>query len=109
MNRRRSIADRKNFIPRATGGRCSADRRQEVMKWNAGKKIVSPQWQLFEPLPRDLWHRASFGVLLLLLSKITTAGQSGNESSQRKNPCEGEAAGTNGNAEGRSAKPVEQG
>jgi hypothetical protein len=80
----------------------------DVMTWNAGKKIVYLQWQLFELLRRDLWHRASFAVLLLLLSKITTAGQSGNESSQR-NPCEGEAAGTNGNADGRSAKPIEQG
>jgi hypothetical protein len=78
------------------------------MKWNAGEKIVYPQWQLFELLRRGLWHRASFAVVLLLLSKITTAGQSGNESSQRKNPCEGEAASTNGNADGRSAKPVEQ-
>jgi len=33
-----------------------------VMKRHAGKKVVNPQWQLFELLCRDLGHRASFVV-----------------------------------------------
>jgi hypothetical protein len=33
-----------------------------VMKRHAGKKVVNPQWQPFELLRRDLWHRASFVV-----------------------------------------------
>jgi hypothetical protein len=36
------------------------------MKRHAGKKGVNPQWQPFELLCRDLWHRASFVALLLL-------------------------------------------
>jgi hypothetical protein len=32
------------------------------MKRYAGKKIVNPQWQPFELVRRDLWHRASFMV-----------------------------------------------
>src|SRR5229473_4948095 len=32
------------------------------MKRHAGKKGVNPQWQPFELLHRDLWHRASFVV-----------------------------------------------
>src|SRR5713226_7053147 len=35
--------------------------------------------------------------------------QAGGNSLQRQNPCGGEAAGTNGNADGGSTKPVEQG
>jgi hypothetical protein len=27
------------------------------MKRHAGKKVVDPQWQPFELLARDLWHR----------------------------------------------------
>jgi hypothetical protein len=29
------------------------------MERHAGKKVVNPQWQPFELLRRDLWHRAS--------------------------------------------------
>jgi hypothetical protein len=35
--------------------------------------------------------------------------QAGDESAQRQDPCRGETAGTNGNADGRSTKPVTQG
>src|SRR4029077_8396925 len=30
-----------------------------VMERHTGKKVVDPQWQTFELLRRDLWHRAS--------------------------------------------------
>src|SRR4029077_10036043 len=30
-----------------------------IMKRHAGKKVVDPQWQPFELLRRDLWHRGS--------------------------------------------------
>ena len=35
--------------------------------------------------------------------------QAGDESAQRQDPCPGEAARTNGNADGRNTKPVTQG
>jgi hypothetical protein len=29
------------------------------MERHAGKKVMNPQWQPFELLRRDLWHRVS--------------------------------------------------
>ena len=40
------------------------------MKRHAGKKGVNPQWQPFELVRRDLWHRASFVVNECFYEKV---------------------------------------
>ncbi len=61
----------------------------------------------------DLWpgiqtvaNRQSVNACRFIGAKHSTGGD---ESAQRQDPCRGETAGTNGNADGRNTKPVTQG
>jgi hypothetical protein len=50
------------LIQRDTGSRPRQIDGPHIMKRHAGKKVVNPQWQPFELLRRDLWHRVPFVV-----------------------------------------------